>query len=88
MRLEFALTVVVVGVIAALALGRIAELQVSAGDARAQTTSAQARSSTALTEASASLPSSSSAAPKPCSSTHRSEPRTGAATGIPSLSCP
>ena len=50
-RLEFALTVAVLGVIAALALDHIASLQNSARSAEHDTTAAQARSSAALAEA-------------------------------------
>jgi hypothetical protein len=50
-RLEFALTVAVLAVIAALALDHIAALQVSARSAERETTAAQARSSAALAEA-------------------------------------
>jgi hypothetical protein len=86
MRLEFALTVTVAAVIAALALERIAELQVSADGARAQTAAAQGRSTAALAQAREPLPSSSAAA-MPCRVNPSSEPLTGAATGILSPSC-
>jgi len=59
MKIEFALTVIVIGVIAAFALERIAQLQTAAQQVRAETAAAQARSASALAEArhgSASVP--------------------------------
>jgi hypothetical protein len=50
-RVEFGLAVVVLGVVASLALQRVAELQVSANDARDDTRAAQARSVDALAQA-------------------------------------
>jgi hypothetical protein len=50
-RLEFGLAVVVLGVVASLALQRIAVLQLSANDARNDTHAAQARSVDALAQA-------------------------------------
>ena len=87
MRLELALTVVVVGVIAALALERIAELQVSADGARAQTTAAQTRSTTALAQARQPV-SPSSAAAMPCLASPLPTPLAGAMSGAQSPSCP
>ena len=87
MRLEFALTVVVVGVIAALALGRIAELRVAADGAGALTQAAQSRSAAALAQAREPLASSSSAA-APCRVTPASAPLAQATSGAQSLACP
>ncbi len=53
--LEFALTVLVLGWIGALALDRIAQLQASAASAKAATKAAQTRSLVSLREASATL---------------------------------
>ena len=87
MRLEFALTVVVVGVIAALALERIAELQLSANGARMQTVAAQERSTAALATAREAIPSSAAAA-MPCLVTLTPAPLTEAVPGLQSTSCP
>jgi len=87
-RLEFAITVVVLGVISALALERIARLQASANEVIAQTSAAQARSIAALVQArDFLLPS--PAASTPCSVTPVSMPLESAASGVqkPS-SCP
>lgn len=54
-RLEFALTVIVLGVIGAFALDRIAQLKVLADQARVQTVAAQQRSQAALREASCTI---------------------------------
>ena len=51
MRLEFGLAVVVLGFVASMALQRVAELQLSADDARSETHAAQARSVDALSQA-------------------------------------
>ena len=87
MRLEFALTVVVVGVVAALALGRIAELRVAADDAGALTQAAQSRSAAALAQA-REPPTSSSAAVLPCRVTPASAPLARATSVAQSLACP
>jgi hypothetical protein len=50
-RLEFAVAVIVAGVMASFALERIAQLQHSAQDVRAETTAAQQRAVTAQAEA-------------------------------------
>jgi hypothetical protein len=50
-RLEFALAVIVAGVVATLALNRIAELHLSAQAARNETTAQQDRSAATLVEA-------------------------------------
>lgn len=50
-RLEFALTIVAIGTVAALALGRIAGMQVSARDAGLEAGAAHARALAALNEA-------------------------------------
>jgi hypothetical protein len=77
-RLEFTLAVVVAGLIASLALHRIAQLQVFAQDASAQTTAAQTRSVSAL--AAARDPTfNTSAASRPRPSTPAQAPLTGAA---------
>ena len=71
-RLEFALTVAVAGVIAALALDRISQLQVLAQQAVVETKLAQKRSLTALAQArcaiSPALPVASAPVPKPVNS--------------------
>ena len=88
--LEFALALVVACVIAAFALERIAQLQVSAGDAKTQTTDAQRRSVAALTQARDALPTD-RAASLPCAAaplTPTSAPRAGAVPGPESPSCP
>jgi len=86
MRLEFALTVLVVAVVAGLALGRVAELQASADGAVARTTAAQSRSAAALAQAQQFL-APSSAASMPCAVTPTQVPPAGAMPGAHSLSC-
>ena len=56
-RLEFAFAVIVAGVIATLALNRIAELHLSAQAARDETISQQDRSAATLVEAHKTIPS-------------------------------
>ena len=88
--LEFALALIVACVVAAFALERIAQLQVSAGDAKAQTTEAQRRSAAALAEARDALPANPAASP-PCAATPftpTSAPRAGAVPGPEFPSCP
>ena len=87
-RLEFALMVAVLAVIAALALDHIASLQVSARSAEHETAAARARSSAALAEARGAFATAASAAP-PCPIT----PAQAAPSGTlpspePPLSCP
>ena len=84
-RLEFALTVIVVGVIVAFALERIAQLQGSAQSARAETLAAQSRSTTALAQARCAA---SAATPGPIRATLA--PPTGADSRVdlPVTSCP
>lgn len=50
-RLQFALVVIVAGVIATLALERLASLQVQGKEAQAQTLAAQQRAASALAQA-------------------------------------
>jgi len=65
-RLEFALTLVLVSLLAALALQRIAELQRFARHAEARTAAAQARATHAVDEARKAIPARSGAsAPRP-----------------------
>ncbi len=87
MRLEFALTVAVLGVVAALALEQIAVLQVSADDVRAQSVAANRRAVTAIARARESLPAASAAA-TPCPLHPSPELRTGVAPGFLFPSCP
>jgi hypothetical protein len=82
-RLEFALTVVALGVIAALALDHIAQLQVSARSAEHDTTAAQARSRAALAEARG------ASASWPCPITPAQAAPSGTSPAAdPPLSCP
>ena len=88
-RLEFALTVVVLGVMAAFALDRIAQLQGSAQGARLETTAAISRSAAALDEARCAVPAATAAsAPNPI--TPAQAPSTGTASRVdsPVHSCP
>ena len=67
-RLEFALAVIVAGVMASLALERIAELQQSAHDVSAETSAAQQRAVAAQAEARETLfPPSAASTPRPAS---------------------
>ena len=93
-RLEFAVTVAVLGVIAALALDHIAQLQTSAHAARLATLAAQARSVAALDQARC-APRISASAPLPDRLTPpltltTQAPRTGMAPRVdsPVSSCP
>ena len=87
-RLEFALTVAVLGVIAALALDHIASLQVSARSAEHDTTAAQARSSAALAEARGTVATAASAA-APCPITPAQAAPSGTLPSVePPPSCP
>jgi len=87
MRLEFALTVVVAAVIAALALERIAELKASADGAVAQATASQSRAAAALAQARQPLAPSSEAS-APCPVTPTPAPPAGAMPGMNAISCP
>lgn len=88
-RLEFALTVIVAGVIAAFALERIEQLQGSARSARVDTLAAQSRSTTALAQARcAASVAASAATPGPTGAARA--PPTGADSSVdlPVESCP
>ena len=76
-RLEFAVSVAVLGVVGAFALNHIAELQAAAQIAQVQTKAAQARSVTALDRARCAPPAAASAAlpdPDPFTATASSTP--------------
>ena len=96
-RLEFAVSVAVLGVVGAFALGHIAELQAAAQAAQVQTKAAQARSVTALDRARCAPPAAASAAqpdPDPFTATPTpiptQAPQTGTALQVdsPVPSCP
>ena len=86
-RLEFALTVAVLAVVAALALDHIASLQVSARGAEQETTAAQARSSAALAEARGAVTAASAAPLCPITSA-QAAPSGTLPSAQPSLPCP
>jgi Tfp pilus assembly protein FimT len=89
-RLEFALTVVVLSIVAAFALDRIAQVQVSAHGAQLETKAALTRSTAALEEARCAVPPALAAASEANTFTPAHAPRTGTASRVdfPVPSCP
>ena len=97
-RLEFALTVIVLGVIGALALDRIAQVKLQAAQAQVQTTAAQQRAQAALHEArcAGTADSPDAASPSfeprqrhdPPFTTHRAPPLNPLQPGPPDFPCP